>query len=96
MAYGIELRNSDGSIFYSTELQTWNYLNSFTAAAGQTAYFYAPQIQYVTDIRIQRSALNNPPENQAGILHLHSINTNSYIVTAYGGTVDTFIIILGR
>jgi hypothetical protein len=96
MAYGIELKTAEDYIFYSTELQTWNYLTSFTAAAGQTANYYVPQLQYITEFLVQRSALNNPPENQAGILHIHSINMNNYIATAYGGTVDTFIIILGR
>ena len=98
MGYGLELRNSSGDVFFSTEGTTWNFLGSFTANANAQASTTISALNLVTDTLVQRLFVDQAPGNQEA--YLHAVNISGTTVTAStgatSGKVKTLVVVLGR
>jgi hypothetical protein len=98
MSYGLELRNSNGDVFFSTESTTWNFLGSFIANANSQASTTISAINLVTDTLVQRLFVDQVPGNQEA--YLHAVSISGTTVTASTGTssgkVKTLVVVLGR
>ncbi len=98
MSYGLELRNSNGDVFFSTESTTWNFLGSFIANANSQSYSTISALNLVTATLVQRLFVDQAPGNQEA--YLHAVSISGTTVTASTGTtagkVKTLIVVLGR
>lgn len=53
-----------------------------------------PVLSMMSEVILQRSAMDNPPANQEG--YIHSASRSGDNVTANGGNVRTLVVVLGR
>lgn len=78
------------------------YYAEFGIYRTQTQTIFTPQVvtqtfptlSMMSEVTIQRSAVDNVPSNQEG--YIHSASRNGDSVTASGGNIRTLVIVLGR
>lgn len=92
--HGLEIRNANNDVVFSSPDTTWNYLGYFVAPAGEEVTVQIPSAFLVNTIDIQRSYLNQPLARQESVIHKVSYSEAGF--RAFGGAVDTAIIVLGR
>lgn len=94
MTTGVRLYNADGNIYFSTDSQTWNYIGTFIAAANENPSVTFAALSVMSEVIFQRSAVDNPPNNQAG--YIHTVSQSGTTITASGGNIRTLVTVLGR
>lgn len=94
MAYGIQLFNSRGEMYFNTETQTWNFIGSFIAPANETINVSFPIFDRLTEVLFQRSAVDNAPANQEGLIH--TVYRSGNLVVCTSGNIRTLVTVLGR
>lgn len=94
MSTGIELFTESGVKFFSTASQTWSFIGSFIAPAGQSATATFGSIALMSEVIFQRSLVDDVPGNQEAIVHTAYLSGTT--VVAQGGSVRSLIIVLGR
>lgn len=94
MALGIELRTADNTVFFSTDTQTWNYIGSFVTYTDSTLVATYSTLSLMNDVIIQISAIDNPPDNQAGYIPTVYVSGND--VYAEPGAIRALVVVLGR
>jgi len=100
MAYGIELRNFEGTVFFSTALQTWNYMGSFISpvynGSNQTTSYYIPGANLLTEYAVQLTPINSPPDSLEAYLPTIQVYLSSQIVYSINSNTQCLVVILGR
>lgn len=94
MSFGISLYTPSGLEFFSTKSTTWSYVGSFVARANTTETRTFPALSLIGESIIQRSFLNSVPDNQEA--YIHQCDRVGNDVRAYGGNVDTLVVVLAR
>lgn len=100
MAYGIQISNSDGDVYFDTTKITWNYLASVTQAANTGANYQINAMQHCSEFMTMRFHVNKAPGDQEAYLHNVSVSAASNVlgITTGGtaGKVDTLVVLFGR
>lgn len=101
MAFGVQLSNAQGVRFFDSTKQTWNFLASLILQPNTSGNFPVPQLGLISEIIIQRSAVDAPPNSQEGYIHYCFRGGSGFFPDAtkiyyYGGNVKTHVVILGR
>jgi len=82
MAFGIQLKNSSGTIFFDSTVIGGNFLGAFTANANSNGSFTIPHVNLITTIYTQIFMINDLPTDQEALSHTISTNTSTGVVTA--------------
>jgi hypothetical protein len=100
MAYGIELRNFEGTLFFSTALQTWNYIGSFITPVYNGSNYYTsyliPGANLLTEYAVQLTPINSPPDTLEAYLPTITVYLSSQIVYSANSNTQCLVVILGR
>lgn len=98
MTTGIQLRNANNQLFFSTDTITWNYIGSWIADANYTSSRVFNSISLMSEILIQKFFVDTAPGNQEAYVHSVSRSGNTVTATsdATHGKVKTLVIVLGR
>lgn len=94
MSYGLNLYNEAGTVIFSTDWSAWNYIDSYVVPAGTTISRSYPVLATLTESIAQRSFLNVPPNNQEA--YICSVSRSGTTITATGGNVTCFVVLLAR
>jgi hypothetical protein len=100
MAYGIELANTAGTVFFSSALQTWNYIGSFITpiynGSNATNSYLIPGANLLTEYAVQLTPINTPPDTLEAYLPTITVYLSSQIVYSTNSNTQCLVVILGR
>jgi hypothetical protein len=100
MAYGIELANTEGTVFFSSALQTWNYIGSFIAPVYDGSNFYTsyliPGSNLLTEYAVQLTPINSPPDTLEAYLPTIQVYLTDQVAFSYNSNTQCLVVILGR
>ena len=94
MTFGISIFNRQGQEYFSTRSSTWSFIGSFIARAGEAKTVRHDILRHANEVTIQRTFIDSPPDSQEAVIHL--CERRGEEVVAYGGNVNTLVVVLAR
>lgn len=97
MAYGLEVRNTSGTVIFDSSSVTWIQIGFFTTTTSGGSAVY-PGAEEFSEIITQVWFINTPPDDQEAYSHTITITTNANDVTvsAASGNQIQGVLVLGR
>lgn len=93
MTYGLDIRTAQGLVTYSSTDVTWNQVDFFQCAAGQTVSNYYPVLEG-REVLVTQVMIDPPPIDRKAIAHTITVNDTQVVVG--GGSENTFVVVLMR
>ena len=94
MTFGISIRDRNGQEYFSTRSSTWSFIGSFIASANENKTVRYEILRHANEVTIQRTFIESPPNSQEAVIHL--CERHGEEIVAYGGNVNTLVVVLAR
>lgn len=92
-SHGMEIYQASGSLAYSTNDVTWNQVDFFFVPGGGDVWKNYPALNGREPLAVQ-VMIDPPPLNRRAIAH--TITISGTVVQVYGGSENTYILVLMR